>query len=102
MTELQIPVWMEDFNGSGQITSDWKMWHNGYDRHLLKDFFVENYPDILQHQTLREISSPMFPGEPARDHFCLVDLYTNQGRSQTCMQRKIAADALNCSACCIL
>ena len=78
MTELQIPVWMEDFNGSGQITSDWKMWHNGYDRHLLKDFFVENYPDILQHQTLREISSPMFPGESSRDHFRLVDLSTNQ------------------------
>ncbi len=78
MTESQVPVWMANFNGSEKITNDWKMWHNGYDLDLLKLFFVENYPDILKTQTLREISSPMFPSEPSRDHFRLIDVDTNQ------------------------
>ena len=78
MDNLNVPVWMADFNGSGQITNDWKMWHNGYDLNLLKNFFVLNYPEFLQTQTLREISSPMFPEESSREHFSCVDLRTNQ------------------------
>jgi hypothetical protein len=65
----KVPIWTIHFNGEGLISDDWKMWHNGYNRDELKNYFNTVIPAMLKNQTLREMAMPLVPQSPAVEHF---------------------------------